>query len=179
MFAVRPTLYQTDVRTPRPAGSEARKKRDQPCGQRSAESAPEIQTFGSIHLDTIKIHSEFAIVMKPLRILHSESSNGWGGQEHRTFKEMLALRERGHTLELVCVPGARLGERLGAEGFTVHTTPMRSGADVSAVAHMRYILKQERFHVLNTHTTRDNLLGRAAPPLPRPPPIAAPHHPAP
>jgi glycosyltransferase involved in cell wall biosynthesis len=100
--------------------------------------------------------------MKPLRILHSESSNGWGGQEHRTFKEMLALRERGHTLELVCVPGARLGERLVAEGFTVHTTPMRSGADVRAVAHMRQILKQGRFDVLNTHSGRDSLLGGAA-----------------
>lgn len=100
--------------------------------------------------------------MKPLRILHSESSNGWGGQEHRTFKEMLALRERGHSLELVCVPGARLGERLAAEGFTVHTTTMRSGADVSAVAHMRRILKQGRFDVLNTHSGRDSLLGGAA-----------------
>ncbi|WP_367619668.1 glycosyltransferase [Caballeronia sp. SEWSISQ10-4 2] len=102
--------------------------------------------------------------MKPLRILHSESSNGWGGQEHRTFKEMLALRERGHTLELICVPGARLGERLGAEGFTVHTTPMRSGADISAVAQMRRVLKQGRFDVLNTHSGRDSLLGGAAAP---------------
>ncbi|QIE23208.1 D-inositol-3-phosphate glycosyltransferase [Caballeronia sp. SBC1] len=118
--------------------------------------------LGAIQFETIKIHSEFTIVMKPLRILHSESSNGWGGQEHRTFKEMLALRERGHTLELVCVPGARLGERLGAEGFTVHTTAMRSGADVSAVARIRHILKQGRFDVLNTHSGRDSLLGGAA-----------------
>jgi glycosyltransferase involved in cell wall biosynthesis len=100
--------------------------------------------------------------MKPLRILHSESSNGWGGQEHRTFKEMLALRERGHTLELVCVPGARLGERLGAEGFTIHTTPMRSGVDLSAVARMRQLLKERSFDVLNTHSGRDSLLGGAA-----------------
>jgi len=100
--------------------------------------------------------------MKPLRILHSESSNGWGGQEHRTFREMFALRERGRTLELICVPGARLGERLGAEGFTVHTTPMRSGADISAVAQIRRVLKQGRFDLLNTHSGRDSLLGGAA-----------------
>jgi glycosyltransferase involved in cell wall biosynthesis len=106
--------------------------------------------------------TESITAMKPLRILHSESSNGWGGQEHRTFKEMLALRERGHTLELVCVPGARLGERLGAEGFTIHTTPMRSGMDVSAVARIRQLLKERRFDVLNTHSGRDSLLGGAA-----------------
>jgi glycosyltransferase involved in cell wall biosynthesis len=100
--------------------------------------------------------------MKPLRILHSESSNGWGGQEHRTFKEMLALRERGHDLELVCVPHARLGERLAGEGFTVQHVAMRSGADLSAVCAIRKILKQGRFDVLNTHSGRDSLLGGAA-----------------
>ncbi|KAB2639757.1 MAG: hypothetical protein DVB25_05005, partial [Verrucomicrobia bacterium] len=25
-----------------------------------------------------------------LKILHTESSTGWGGQEHRTFKEMVS-----------------------------------------------------------------------------------------
>jgi len=99
--------------------------------------------------------------MKPLRILHSESSNALGVQEHRTFKEMLARRERGHTLELVCVPGARHGERLRAEGFTVHTTTMHSGADVNA-AHMRHILKQGRFDMLSTHSGRDSPLSGAA-----------------
>lgn len=100
--------------------------------------------------------------MKPLRILHSESSNGWGGQEHRTFKEMLALRERGHELELVCVPHARLGERLESAGFTVHYVPMRSGFDVSAICAIGRILNRGRFDVLNTHSGRDSLLGGMA-----------------
>jgi glycosyltransferase involved in cell wall biosynthesis len=110
----------------------------------------------------MKNRPEPPLINKPLRILHSESSNGWGGQEHRTFKEMLALRERGHALELVCVPGARLGERLSAEGFRVHYVPMRSGVDVSAVATIRRLLRQGRFDVLNTHSGRDSLLGGAA-----------------
>ena len=47
--------------------------------------------------------------MKALKVLHSESSRGWGGQEVRTLKEMLALRERGHIVEVVCPRDARIG----------------------------------------------------------------------
>ncbi|GAA5784518.1 glycosyltransferase [Chitiniphilus shinanonensis] len=97
-----------------------------------------------------------------LRILHAESSLGWGGQEHRTFKEMVALRERGHTLELVCQPGAKLGERLAAEGYAVHHVRMRNGADLAAVWRMRRLLRHGRFDVLNTHSGRDSLLAGMA-----------------
>jgi len=34
--------------------------------------------------------------IRPLRILHSEAATSFGGQEHRIFKEMVAMRERGH-----------------------------------------------------------------------------------
>jgi hypothetical protein len=46
----------------------------------------------------MKNHPEPPLSKKPLRILHSEPSDGWGGQEHRTFKEMLAP---GHALDRV------------------------------------------------------------------------------
>ena len=49
--------------------------------------------------------------MKSLKILHSESSRGWGGQEIRTLKEMIALRDLGHVIELVCPSDARIGAR--------------------------------------------------------------------
>jgi hypothetical protein len=46
-----------------------------------------------------------------LKILHTESSTGWGGQEHRTFKELVSLRERDHPLEGACPPRVCLGNR--------------------------------------------------------------------
>lgn len=33
---------------------------------------------------------------------------------------MMALRERGHTLEAICQPASKLSSRLQAEGFRVH-----------------------------------------------------------
>lgn len=111
-----------------------------------------------------------------LKILHTESSTGWGGQEHRTFKEMVALRERGHTLELACRPGARLGDRAEEAGFQVHRIAMRGGGDLVAVWKLMRLLRQGRFQVVNTHSGHDSLLGGLAGRLARTPLIVRTRH---
>jgi len=101
--------------------------------------------------------------VKPLRILHSEAATGWGGQEQYIHRMMLAMRERGHVLEAVCQPHAKLTERLGQEGFTVHTMLMDGPLNyMRGVPRIRRILRQGRFDVLNTHSRRDTLLAGVA-----------------
>lgn len=97
-----------------------------------------------------------------LKILHTESSTGWGGQEHRTFKELVALRERGHCMEVACRPGARLGDRAAEAGFTVHRIPMRGGGDLIAAWKLVKLLRQGHYDVVNTHSGHDSLLGGLA-----------------
>lgn len=97
-----------------------------------------------------------------LKILHTESSTGWGGQEHRTFKELVALRERGHTLEVACRPGARLGDRAEEAGFAVHRITMRGGGDLIAAWKLASLLRHKRFDIVNTHSGHDSLLGGLA-----------------
>lgn len=100
---------------------------------------------------------------RPLRILHSEAATGWGGQEQYIHRMMLAMRERGHMLEAVCQPQAKLTERLQKEGFHVHILPMDGPANyLRGVARMRGILRQGRFDVLNTHSRRDTMLAGVA-----------------
>jgi len=111
-----------------------------------------------------------------LKILHTESSTGWGGQEHRTFKEMVALRERGHTLELACRPGARLGERAEQAGFTVHRLSLRGGGDLLSVWRLARLLRRGRFGIVNTHSGHDSLLGGMAGRLARTPLIVRTRH---
>src|SRR5690606_15860683 len=102
-------------------------------------------------------------VFRPLRILHSEAATGWGGQEQYIHRMLLAMRERGHTLEAVCQPHAKLTERLRQEGFTVHTLPMDGPVNyVRGVARIRALLRAGRFDVLNTHSRRDTMLAGVA-----------------
>ncbi len=94
-----------------------------------------------------------------LRILHSEAATDFGGQEHRIFKEMIAMREGGHHLEAVCQPHAELTLRLRREGFVVHTIEMDGPLNfIRGVAKTRRILKHGRFDVLNTHSRRDTIV---------------------
>src|ERR1700737_5027316 len=80
--------------------------------------------------------------MKALKILHSESSGGWGGQEVRTLKEMLALRERGHIVEIVCPRDARIGGGSAELGFSVHHARMRYGGALRSMLSIGALLRR-------------------------------------
>lgn len=112
-----------------------------------------------------------------MRILHTESSLGWGGQENRTFNEMLGMRERGHDMSLACQPGARLGARAREAGFTVYETPMRNALDIPAILRLRRFIRDSRADIVNTHSGRDTqLAGMAARSLPRRPRVVRTRH---
>ncbi|HEY9272987.1 glycosyltransferase [Achromobacter sp.] len=98
-----------------------------------------------------------------LRILHTEAATSFGGQEFCIYKEMIAMRERGHHLEAVCQPEAELGRRLREAGFTVHLVPMDGPFNfVRCVAFVRRLLRLGHFDVVNTHSRRDTVLGALA-----------------
>lgn len=97
-----------------------------------------------------------------LTIIHTESSLGWGGQEHRTFKEMVGLRKQGHRMLLLCQPRAKFGARAREAGFEVFEVRMRNGVDLPAVLKMRAIFRRERVDVVNTHSGRDSILAGLA-----------------
>ena len=116
-------------------------------------------------------------VHRPLRIIHSEAATSFGGQEHRIFKEMIAMRERGHYLEAICQPDAELTKRLREEGFVVHTLFMDGALNVMrGILTIKKILNAGRFDVLNTHSRQDTLLAAAAGRLARVPLIIRTRH---
>ena len=103
------------------------------------------------------------MTLQELRILHSESSLGWGGQENRTLNEMLALREIGHQVSVLTQPGAKLAERARNAGIPVFTVKMRNVLDLPALFAIRRIIRETRADIVNTHSGRDTqLVGLAA-----------------
>ncbi|OZI33890.1 glycosyltransferase family 1 protein [Bordetella genomosp. 10] len=110
--------------------------------------------------------------MQPLRIIHSEAATAFGGQEHRIFKEMVAMRERGHHMEAVVQSRAQLVERLGDAGFTVHKVDMAGvGNYFKGIAAIKRILRAGRYDVLNTHSRRDTVIAAPAARLAGTPPL--------
>lgn len=97
-----------------------------------------------------------------MRILHTESSVGWGGQENRTINEMVAMRERGHDMAVASRPGARILERAKEAGFACFVVDMRGAADFPAIFRLRRLMRDFRADIVNTHSGRDTQLAGMA-----------------
>lgn len=92
-----------------------------------------------------------------MKILHTEASAGWGGQELRILAEMRGLRDRGHQLELAAPRAARIHAEAAALGFRVHDVAI-ARKSLAGLAAMRALLAREHFDVVNTHSSTDSWL---------------------
>lgn len=95
-------------------------------------------------------------------IVHTEWSDGFGGQEHRILLECREMMRRGHRAAVVCRPEAEIRARADEGGIPVHPVPIRSSFDLAAVAAMVRIFRRERADVVNTHSGKDSWVGSMA-----------------
>ena len=100
--------------------------------------------------------------MEKMKILHSEASTGWGGQEIRILEEMHWFRSRGHELILVGPPHATLVKKAEAEGFKtayLFFTKNRMGREVFGFSS---IIRKFKPDVVATHSSVDSWVGLMA-----------------
>ena len=95
-------------------------------------------------------------------ILHTEWSNGWGGQEMRIFLDASVLTQMGHRVTLLTVPQSGLSKRAKAAGLRVIEMPMRNAFDPIALVQMIRLFRREKYDVVNTHSSVDSWLGSMA-----------------
>jgi len=108
-----------------------------------------------------------------VRILHTEASCGWGGQEIRILEESRGLIARGHDVAIACAPQARMFEEARLRGIAVHALPIARKRLPGLLALRRW-LAAHPVDVINTHSSTDSWLAalacsgtRQAPPLVR------------
>jgi glycosyltransferase involved in cell wall biosynthesis len=96
------------------------------------------------------------------RIVHSESSNGWGGQEHRVLAELAGFQRRGSWVWLLAARDSQIIQRARQANITVVPVNFsRLRLPLNALQLARW-LKRERVEILNTHSSQDGwLLGVA------------------
>ncbi len=94
----------------------------------------------------------------PLKILHTESSPGWGGQENRILNEALGLQRLGAKVYILCQPESRLAEKAKEAGIEVFTYPMRKIYDIKAIYHTVRLINKLNIDVVNTHSGKDSYI---------------------
>ncbi|MBX9963574.1 MAG: glycosyltransferase family 4 protein [Burkholderiales bacterium] len=113
-----------------------------------------------------------------LRILHTESSTGWGGQEIRILTEMRGMLDRGHAVTLVTPEDAQLYPAARKLGIPVHAVPIGRKNLAGLLALRRWLAGRGwAFDVINTHSSTDSWLAAVACVLrPGAPPIVRTRH---
>jgi glycosyltransferase involved in cell wall biosynthesis len=97
-----------------------------------------------------------------LRILHTEWSMGWGGQEIRILAEMKAFRDLGVDMEIACRQGSRIEAEARQAGFSVHLLPFASRINPATIFGMRRIARVGKFSLIHTHSSIDSWCGGLA-----------------
>ena len=99
---------------------------------------------------------------RPLVTLHINTERTWRGGERQTFLLATGLRDRGHVAEIVCPPGAPLGERAKAAGLTVHEMSLRGELNLRAIARLRRLYRERQADIVQMHTSHAHTLGTMA-----------------
>jgi glycosyltransferase involved in cell wall biosynthesis len=97
-----------------------------------------------------------------IRVLHTEWSNGWGGQEIRIIEEMKAMRQMGVDSRLACREEALIARKARKNGFEVYTLPFRGNTDLSTLFSLISIIRREKIDIVNTHSGKDTWVGGLA-----------------
>jgi glycosyltransferase involved in cell wall biosynthesis len=111
-----------------------------------------------------------------LRILHTEWSDGWGGQERRIISEMAGMASRGHHVVLATRPQCRIAAEAAKIGIPVLLLPMRNKADLGSIIPLARYLSREGIQVVNTHSGVDSWIGAFAAKLARTPALVRTRH---
>jgi glycosyltransferase involved in cell wall biosynthesis len=96
-----------------------------------------------------------------LRILHTEASLGWGGQEIRVLTEAAGMIRRGHRVALACPREARIYDEAQRFGVPVAALPIGAKRPQGLFA-LRRLLARNAFDVVNTHSSTDSWLAAIA-----------------
>ena len=89
-------------------------------------------------------------------ILHTESSQGWGGQELRIIQESLEFMKRGYRMMIACQPESKIFNAAGGKGIPVIALRMRASIDPLASINCARTIKENRVDLVHTHSSTDS-----------------------
>ncbi|HHC73475.1 MAG TPA: glycosyltransferase, partial [Thiothrix sp.] len=90
-----------------------------------------------------------------LHIVHTEASQGWGGQEIRILTEAKAMQAQGHQITLLAPKAAKIHQAAEKLGLTVVTMSYEKRSFKAIFATRRW-LKKQRPDIVNTHSSIDS-----------------------
>ena len=92
-----------------------------------------------------------------MRIVHTEASCGWGGQELRVLNEALGMARRGHQVRLAAPRQSRIYAEALKRGLPACAVPIERKT-IAGYRALRSFLSAEAVDIVNTHSSTDSWL---------------------
>ena len=97
-----------------------------------------------------------------LKILHTEASEGWGGQEIRILSESRWMRDRGHRVVLAAPGSSHLIRKASGEGFETIAVRFKKSRQIADWVRLVHIIRSLRPDVVAAHSSVDSWVGLLA-----------------
>ncbi|OGH61946.1 MAG: hypothetical protein A3G34_14415 [Candidatus Lindowbacteria bacterium RIFCSPLOWO2_12_FULL_62_27] len=91
-----------------------------------------------------------------LKLVHTESSLAWGGQEIRIFTELGELMKFGWSVELWAPDHADIFSRARSAGMAVEAVPFRGTFDLGSILRVRRLIRERGVDLVVTHSSVDS-----------------------
>jgi len=97
-----------------------------------------------------------------INVLHTEWSDGWGGQEIRIINEMKCLSNSGVKVFLACKEESQIKVKAKENNIEVFTLPFSGNTDIRTVLLLVKIIRKFKIDIINTHSGKDTWVGGIA-----------------
>ena len=97
-----------------------------------------------------------------INILHTEWSDGWGGQEIRIINEMVAIRNQGMKVFLACREHSIIKHKAKEKNIEVFTLGFKGNVDIKTLISLIKIINTNNISIVNTHSGKDTWVGGIA-----------------
>lgn len=101
----------------------------------------------------------FTGARRALRCLHVDSARGFSGGQRQVLNLALGLRQRGHSVALVCPEGSALRRRADAEGLECFRARMAHPLDLASAARLAGLVRNWRPDIVHLHTATAHSIG--------------------
>jgi glycosyltransferase involved in cell wall biosynthesis len=90
-----------------------------------------------------------------IKVLHTEWSDGWGGQEIRIINEMILIQNKGIEVYLACRDHSTIKQKALESNIKTFVLPFRGNADLKTIFQLRKIILKNKITLINSHSGKD------------------------
>ena len=97
-----------------------------------------------------------------IKVLHTEWSDGWGGQEIRIIHEIKSMNSYGVFSAIACRKDSKIYLQARKEKIKCYLLPFGGNFDIVTLFKLVKIINKEKFQIINTHSGKDTWVGGIA-----------------